>query len=67
MTPTDKKDLETCKKILALYKTISKKNQKNIHNLTATYPFDQSSKVWCMEEMWEEAIRKLESGESQWW
>ena len=67
MTPTDKKDLETCKKILALYKTISKKNQKNIHDLAGTFPFESSSKVWAMGQLWEEAVEKLENGETQWY
>ena len=67
LTTTDKKDLEICKNILALYNQLSKKCQKNIHDLTATYPFAQSTKVWCMGEMWKEAIEKLENGEKNWW
>lgn len=67
MTPTDKKDLETCKQILALYKTLSKKNQKNIHSLAGARPWTMPTRVWCMESVWEEAIEKLEQGETEWW
>ena len=64
MTPTDKKDLETCKKILALYKTISMKNKKNIRDLAGTYSFESVSE---MGDCWKRAVENLENEVTQWY
>lgn len=68
LTKTDKKDLEICKEILALYKQLSKKCQKNLHDCAGTWPWTMSTRTDCMENVWTQAVEYLEQGKtSAWW